>query len=146
MLETVKTVLPYASQLLTAIIAAIAIIATRRSTKQTLDLQIKQRLWEQRVKVYVEIIDNAKKLNPYNAPTLEHMAEETAESEDSIPMLAMDTDSDDWHSFETRVDAFASDDILSLYQLWKSSLYEYTWITGKASYTETLPPSTTKNP
>ena len=33
-------------------------------------------------------------------------------------MLAVDIDSDDWDSFETRVDAFASDDILSLHQLW----------------------------
>jgi hypothetical protein len=51
---------------------------------------------------------------------------------EGVDFLAEDPGSLEWQTLNTRIEAFASEEVLSLYQLWTSTISEYTWAAAKA--------------
>ncbi|MET8763582.1 hypothetical protein [Lentzea sp. NPDC004782] len=129
--DLVRAASPFAAALLTALVATLAIVYNRKSTRDTLEVQLLQRMWEKRADVYIEMIDMVKKLNPYRGKTLEWMRDASAKGE-PVSFLAKDMDSPKWRKLETRINALVSEEVLSLFELWRSAIGQYTWAAAAA--------------
>jgi hypothetical protein len=131
-IDFARNITPLVTSLLTVVIAAFAIIYNRRSTKDTLSVQLRQRLWEKRTEIYVEMLDRISKQNPYKRPDLDWLRRKSEEEGKSVKILAGGRGGKAWQKFEIRVKAFSSDEVLAVYELWDSALSQYTWAVGKA--------------
>lgn len=72
-----------------------------------------------------------KRVNPYRGKSLDWMRTELAKGE-TVKFLAEDLGSPEWENLATRINALASEDVLSLYELWRSAIGQHTWAAGGA--------------
>ncbi|MFF5297241.1 hypothetical protein [Paractinoplanes globisporus] len=127
----VQAALPWVTSIATTVLAAIAIIATRRNAKETVASQLSQRMWDKRADVYREILYWTQVQDPGRRPTSKGF-KERSDGADGTLLLAFDTDSEEWHRFECGVEAYSSDDIYRLFMLWQSTLTAWAWQMTKA--------------
>lgn len=136
--NTIQSWLPYSGQVLTAVVAAIAILANRNTSRETLTGQLTQRVWERRTEVYLQVIRQTDSVDPHNLRSPEGFREsaESARGEE-IPLLPTSPDSDEWREFEATIEAFASGEVRYLYWLWDSAIAAWTMaISGAVVHAE----------
>lgn len=126
---SLTTALPYLSSVLTAIVAIVAIVVGRRSSKDALSNQLKQRMWEKRTDTYIEILRETLSIDPRE--TTAHRVAKLGSSGEKVPILPH-LESSEWLEFSARVDAVASEEVRSLFSLWERCLSGWTWILVKA--------------
>jgi hypothetical protein len=89
--------LPYLSQIPTATVAIVAILANRRSSKETLATQLSQRVWERRTEIYLEIIRQTGIVDPNRQRTPEGFRNAaTAAGGEKVSFLPVDANSNEW--------------------------------------------------
>ena len=118
--------LPYVAQFLTFIIAVVAIIAGRRSNKDTVTSELKQRMWEKRTDAYLDILRETLSFDPRDI-TPHTVAKQEAE----FPILER-LETQEWLQFTARVEAVATDEVRYLFSLWERAVAGWTWILAKA--------------
>ncbi|MDX3101624.1 hypothetical protein [Nonomuraea angiospora] len=128
-----KELLPYLSQAMTIIVAVVAIAFTRISSRESVNSQLRQKMWEKKAETYVEIIRQTTRADPHNGKTPEgYMREAAQDPGGEVRFLPVDTDDREWQDFEARVEAFASPEVRYLYSLWMSAVAGWTWTTSKS--------------
>jgi len=128
-----QTSLPYLVQLATLALAAVAIVVNRRSSKETVDIQLLQRVWEKRTQTYLDAINLTKRQNPLERPKSDGFKKQLDDGE-TVDFLAIDIDSEEWREFESRIEAYASEEVGALYSSWHHSLGEWTWTMAKCLF------------
>lgn len=141
-LKILKDSIPYASQILTVAIAVVAILMTRRSSKETVGSQLEQKMWDKRTETYIDIIKEVTRLDPRRSPTAEGFIDKAAEADgESVDFLPVDRHSEEWRNFEARVEALASPEVRFLYWLWDATVAGWTWRMSKVIIHESIPDS-----
>ena len=110
------SVMEYVSSFATAVVAVVAIVVGRRSSKDTLRNELRQRMWEKRTDTYIDILRQTQSIDP--RATTPHTIAKKAASGETVPILP-EIDTAEWLEFTARVDAVASDEVRSLFSLWK---------------------------
>jgi hypothetical protein len=122
------SVLPYLSSLATTVVAIVAIVVGRRSSKDVLSNELRQRMWEKRTDTYIEILKRTQEVHP-DKVTLNSVMEQASDGEDVVILPYIETD--EWLEFSARVDALSSDEVRSLFSLWERCLDGWTWCLSK---------------
>lgn len=115
----VTNLVPYITSLLTTIVAIVAIIFGRLSSKDAVAGQWRQEIWKKRSEVYLEIVRMTDKQDPMNRPTAEGFQEEAERNDGKIKFYAVDITSDEWHEFIYMIETYSSDEVHQLFCLWE---------------------------
>src|ERR1700677_2854318 len=96
--------LPHITPLLTTIVAIIAIVVSRLSSRDAITGQWRQEIWKKRSEVYLEIVRMTDKQDPMNRPTAEGFRDKAERNHGKVELYAIDLTSDEWHEFTYRID------------------------------------------
>ena len=116
-------------QVLTAFIAGLAIIASRRSSRESVEKDLKLRMWEKRTDVYLEFLTRLDRQDPTRHRSLNQLYAEACEGE-TVSLLREDMGTEDWKNFEARLRAHASKEIWSFYLVWRTMLGTWAFLQG----------------
>ncbi len=118
------SLLPYLSSLATTVVAIVAIVVGRRSSKDVLSYELKQRMWEKRTDTYIEILRRTQEAHP-DKTTLNTVMEQAYGGEEVVILPYIETI--EWSDFSARVDALSSNEVRLLFSLWERCLDGWTW-------------------
>jgi len=122
--------LPYISSATTAVVAVVAIVVGRLSSKDTLTTQLKQRMWERRSDLYVDALKTVQEIDVREI-TPDAVLKKAARGGPVLLLPYLDTP--EWREFSARVDALASDEVRSLFSVWERCLSGWSWCLTKAA-------------
>ncbi|MEH0841892.1 hypothetical protein V6U81_05775 [Micromonospora sp. CPCC 205711] len=118
---------PLASSLLTAIVAVAAVVASRKSSRDTVEKDLRLSLWEKRNEIYIELLVRLDKQDPSTRPAAAGMRDKALSGE-VVSILRQDPHSKDWKNFEAKLRAYASKDVWTLYSIWLATLGTWTFL------------------
>jgi hypothetical protein len=115
------------SPLATAMVAIVAIAVGRISTRDTINKDLRLKLWEKRADAYVEMIRMLYKQDPVYVSSAKNIAEKARIGE-VVEVLPVRMDSQKWEDLEASIEAYSSREVRQLYSLWKSTLANWTFL------------------
>jgi hypothetical protein len=130
--NNLKDFFPYITQILTLIVAAVAIVTSRLSSRDTVTGQWRQEIWKKRAEIYLKIVNMTDRQDPWTRPTPEGFQKIADANEGKVKFHAIDIDSDEWRDFTNEVETYSSDEVSKLFELWDSVLGTWTWAIAKA--------------
>ncbi|WP_157441789.1 hypothetical protein [Actinoplanes awajinensis] len=124
-------IVPLVASILTAAVAAIAIIAGRRSSRESVEKDLRLKTWEKRTEAYLELLTKVESQDPLQAPYVEKQCKDLMQGK-AVDLLRHSIEDGEWKIFEARLRAYASSDIWALYSAWLSALATWTFFRSAA--------------
>lgn len=121
--------LQFGISLCMAVIAAIAITANRRSTREIISKDLRVKIWEKRANAYVELIQAINRQDVTERPSSEAILA-AAHNGETVNLLTSNMGTSEWSHFEASVEVYASPEVRQLYLCWKAGISSWTWATA----------------
>ena len=83
-------VFPYLSSLATTVVAIVAIVVGRQSSKDVLSNELRRRMWEKRTDTYIEILKRTQKVHP-DKVTLDSVMGQASDGGDVVILPYLET-------------------------------------------------------
>lgn len=128
-MNIVSVLLQFGASVCTAVVAVVAIVANRRSTREVITKDLKIKIWEKRATTYVELLQAIDRQDVTRRPSPEYMFSSAREGA-TVSLLESDMSTFEWKHFEANIEVYASMEVRMLYLCWKAGLSRWTWATA----------------